>query len=152
MSSNQTPDPDAFRDFEHAGWTSNVSEYEAGFARLTRQAVAPLLDAVNLRHGARLLDVATGPGYVAAAAAARGARALGVDFSAPMVAHARAINPAVEFQEGDAEALSFEDCSLDAVFEIILKAIQSHGNPGDPVTMTRPARPSTRLLCYQNAA
>ena len=74
MSSDQTPDPDAFRDFEHAGWTSNVSEYEAGFARLTRQAVAPLLDAVNLRHGARLLDVAIGPGYVAAAAAARGAR------------------------------------------------------------------------------
>jgi hypothetical protein len=51
MSSNQTPDPDAFRSSEHAGWTSNVSEYEAGFARLTRQAVAPLLDAVNLRHG-----------------------------------------------------------------------------------------------------
>ena len=34
MSSNQTPDPDAFRDFEHAGWTSNVSEYEAAFTRL----------------------------------------------------------------------------------------------------------------------
>ena len=171
MSSNQTPDPGAFRDFEHAGWTSNVSEYEAAFTRLTRQAVAPLLDAVNLRHGARLLDVATGPGYVAAAAAARGARALGVDFSAPMVAHASAINPAVEFQEGDAEALSLEDCSFDAVvmnfgmlhlarperamteaarvlkpggcfaftvwarpeeavgFEIILNAIQTHGNP-----------------------
>jgi hypothetical protein len=63
MPSNQTPDPDAFRDFEHAGWTSNVSEYEAGFARLTRQAVAPLLDAVNLRHGDRLLDVATGPAF-----------------------------------------------------------------------------------------
>ena len=63
MPSNQTPDPDAFRDFEHAGWTSNVSEYEAGFARLTRQAVAPLLDEVNLRHGDRLLDVATGPAF-----------------------------------------------------------------------------------------
>ena len=172
MSSNQTPDPDAFRDFEHAGWTSNVSEYDAAFARVTRQAVGPLLDAVNLRDGARLLDLATGPGYVAAAAAARGARAVGVDFSAPMVAHARTINPAVEFQEGDAEAISFKDGSFEAVvmnfgmlhlsrperamteaarvlkpggcyaftvwakpdeavgFEIILKAIQSHGNPG----------------------
>jgi SAM-dependent methyltransferase len=172
MSSNQTPDPDAFRDFEHAGWTSNVSEYDAAFARVTRQAVGPLLDAVNLRDGARLLDLATGPGYVAAAAAARGARAVGVDFSAPMIAHARTINPAVEFQEGDAEAISFKDGSFDAVvmnfgmlhlsrperamteaarvlkpggcfaftvwakpdeavgFGIILKAIQSHGNPG----------------------
>ena len=42
MSSNQTPDPNTFREFEHAGWTSNVSEYEAAFTRLTRQAVAPL--------------------------------------------------------------------------------------------------------------
>jgi ubiquinone/menaquinone biosynthesis C-methylase UbiE len=172
MSISQSPDPDAFRDFEHAGWTSNVSEYDAAFARVTRQAIGPLLDAVNLRPGARLLDVATGPGYVAAAAAARGAKAVGVDFSAPMVAHARTINPAVEFQEGDAEAISFPDCSFDAVvmnfgmlhlarperamiqaarvlkpggcfaftvwakpeeavgFGIILKAIQSHGNPG----------------------
>jgi ubiquinone/menaquinone biosynthesis C-methylase UbiE len=172
MSSNQTPDPVAFREFEHAGWTSNVSEYEAAFTRVTSQAVGPLLDAVNLRHGSRLLDVATGPGHVAAAAAARGAKALGVDFSAPMVAHARTINPAAEFREGDAEALAFEDRSFDAVvmnfgmlhlarperamteaarvlkpggcfaftvwakpeeamgFGIVLKAIQSHGDPG----------------------
>jgi len=115
MSSNQTPDPDAFRDFEHAGWTSNVSEYDAAFARVTRQAVVPLLVAVNLRDGALLLDVATGPGYVAASAAARGARVVGVDFSAPMVAHARTVNPAVEFQEGDAEAISFPDSTFDAV-------------------------------------
>ena len=36
---------------------------QALIARLTRQAVAPLLDAVNLRHGDRLLDVATGPAF-----------------------------------------------------------------------------------------
>jgi SAM-dependent methyltransferase len=115
MSVSPAPDPDAFRDFEHAGWMSNVSEYEAAFARVTSQAIGPLLDAVDLRHGARLLDVATGPGYVAAAAAARGARAVGIDFSAPMVARARTINPTVEFLEGDAEAISFPDRSFDAV-------------------------------------
>lgn len=115
MSINQAPDPDAFRDFEHAGWTSNVSEYEAAFARITSQAIGPLLDAVDLRHGARMLDVATGPGYVAAAAAERGAKVVGVDFSAPMVARARTIYPTVEFQEGDAEAIPFPDGSFDAV-------------------------------------
>jgi SAM-dependent methyltransferase len=73
------------------------------------------LDAVELRQGSRLLDVASGPGYVAAAAAARGAKVVGVDLSAPMVAHARAVNPTVEFQVGDAEALSFPDCTFDAV-------------------------------------
>ena len=115
MPVNEPPDPNAFRDFEHAGWEINVAEYEDAFARLTSQAIGPLLDAVDLRPGIRLLDVATGPGYVAAAAAARGARAMGIDFSAPMVARARDLNPAVEFQEGDAEELSFPDASFEAV-------------------------------------
>ena len=115
MPVNEAPDPHAFREFEHAGWESNVSEYEDAFARLTSQAIGPLLEAVDLRPEIRLLDIATGPGYVAAAAAARGVRVVGVDFSAPMVARARELNPAVEFQEGDAEALSFADASFDAV-------------------------------------
>jgi ubiquinone/menaquinone biosynthesis C-methylase UbiE len=115
MPGNDASDPIAFRDFEHAGWEINVSEYEDAFARLTRQAIGPLLDAVELRQGIRLLDIATGPGYVAAAAAARGAQVVGVDFSAPMVARARELNPAIEFQEGDAEELSFADASFDAV-------------------------------------
>ena len=100
MSRNQTPDPDAFRDFEHAGWTSNVSEYEAAFTRVTRQAVGPLLDAVDLRHGARMLDVATGPGYVAAAAAARGARALGIDFSRRWLRMPVRSTPPLSFRKG----------------------------------------------------
>jgi len=115
MPINEAPDPNAFRDFEHAGWEINVSEYEDAFARLTRQAIGPLLDAVKLRQGVRLLDIATGPGYVATAAAARGARVVGIDFSGPMVARARELNPAIEFQEGDAEDLSFSDASFDAV-------------------------------------
>ena len=115
MAIDYALDPAAFRDFEHAGWTSNVSEYEAAFARITSQAIGPLLDAVHLRRGARLLDVATGPGYVAAAAAERGARAVGIDFSAMMVARARTVYPAVEFQEGDAEAIAFPDGAFDAV-------------------------------------
>jgi ubiquinone/menaquinone biosynthesis C-methylase UbiE len=115
MPVDEAPDPNAFRDFEHAGWEINVSEYEDAFARLTRQAIGPLLDAVNLRQGVRLLDIATGPGYVATAAAARGARVVGIDFSGPMVARARELNPAIEFQEGDAEELSFSDASFDAV-------------------------------------
>jgi len=115
MAIDHTLDPDAFRNFEHAGWTSNVSEYEAAFARITSQAIGPLLDAVHLRRGSGLLDVATGPGYVAAAAAERGATAVGIDFSASMVARARTVYPAVEFQEGDAEAIAFPDGAFDAV-------------------------------------
>ena len=69
----------AFRDFEHSGWESVVAEYDAAFGRLTTQAIEPLLDAAEARPGARLLDVASGPGYVAGAAAKRGASAVGVD-------------------------------------------------------------------------
>jgi len=115
MATDQSVDAEAFHAFEKSGWESNVSEYDAAFARLTTQAAGALLDAVKTRSGARLLDVATGPGYVAAAAAARGAAVTGIDFSAPMIAHARRINPGIEFYEGDAEALSFPDNGFDAV-------------------------------------
>src|SRR5262249_50331937 len=61
------------------------------------------------------LDVACGPGHIAAAAARRGARVTGVDFSAPMLAEARRHHPDLEFNEGDAEALPLGDATMDAV-------------------------------------
>ena len=63
----------------------------------------------------RVLDVATGPGYVAGAAAQRGATVVAVDFSSSMVAEARRRHPKIPFYEGDAEALSFPDRAFDAV-------------------------------------
>ena len=68
-----------------------------------------------MRPGARTLDVASGPGYAAAAAAARGARVAALDFSSAMVELARSQNPEIEFREGDAEALPFPEGSFDAV-------------------------------------
>lgn len=112
---SQPVDPSAFRAFEHAGWEKLPERYHDAFADLTTQAIEPLLNAVAVRSGMRLLDVATGPGYVAAAAAQRGASVVGVDFSAAMVAEARRRYPAVDFQEGDAEALPFPDGSFDAM-------------------------------------
>jgi ubiquinone/menaquinone biosynthesis C-methylase UbiE len=61
------------------------------------------------------LDVACGPGYVAAQAAERGAQATGIDFSAAMVEEARKRFPAVEYIEGDATKLGFRDSTFDAV-------------------------------------
>jgi ubiquinone/menaquinone biosynthesis C-methylase UbiE len=104
----------SFREFEHAGWERIVAEYDNAFGRLTTQAIEPLLDSVGAGHGTRLLDIATGPGYVAAAAAKRGAVVTGVDFSVPMVNEAKRRHAAVEFREGDAEALLFRDESFDA--------------------------------------
>jgi ubiquinone/menaquinone biosynthesis C-methylase UbiE len=111
----RTPEPRGFREFEHAGWEAIPARYDDGFADLTPQAAGPLLDAAGIRRGMDVLDMATGPGYVAAAAGARGARVVGIDFSAAMVERARRRHPDVEFSEGDAEDLDFDDYSFDAV-------------------------------------
>src|SRR6266581_2768669 len=128
------PDPVAFRALEHAGWQGAARHYDDAFGSLTRQAVDPLLDSAKVRAGARTLDVASGPGYAAAAAAARGARVAALDFSSAMAELARSQNPELDFREGDAEALPFPEGSFDAVgFGIILDAIRKHGNPDVPL-------------------
>jgi ubiquinone/menaquinone biosynthesis C-methylase UbiE len=108
-------DPQSFRRFEHQGWQEIATRYHDGFAAVTTQSTIPLLEAARVTKGTRVLDVATGPGYVAATAAALGAAATGVDFSSEMVGEARSRYPSVDFREGDAEALSFADASFDAV-------------------------------------
>ena len=105
----------AFHDFELAGWERAAAFYADAFGGLTSQAAGALLDAVGATQGTSLLDVASGPGFVAAAAAQRGAHVTGLDFSAAMVAAARLRSPAIDFREGDAEALPFEASSFDAV-------------------------------------
>lgn len=105
----------AFHDFEHAQWDGAVDAYHAGWGGLTAQAIPPMLDVLGVAAGTRLLDVASGPGYLAARAAAHGAEAVGLDFSAAMVERARALHPSVVFQEGEAEELPFGDAAFDAV-------------------------------------
>jgi len=92
-------DSDRFREFEHSGWQSIPAGYHEAFGSLTSQAIGPLLDAVGAKKGVKLLDIASGPGYVAAAAARRGALVLGIDFSAAMVEKARQVHPGVDSLE-----------------------------------------------------
>ena len=112
---NPPIDPEAFRAFEHEGWERIPQRYHNAFASLTTQMTTPLLDAVGVTTGVHLLDVATGPGYAAAAAAKRGAEVVGIDFAPAMVAEARRRYPTVDFREGDAEDLPFPEASFDAV-------------------------------------
>ncbi|HMF12150.1 MAG TPA: methyltransferase domain-containing protein [Gemmataceae bacterium] len=107
----------SFHELEQAGWeqASVVSAYHEHLATVTAQSVVPLLDAAGVCKGSRILDVATGPGFVAAAAAQRGADAIGIDFSSAQVRMARELHPLVRFEQADAEALPFEPDSFDAV-------------------------------------
>ena len=77
--------------------------------------VEPLLDAVEVRAADRVVDVATGAGIVAAAAARRGASTIGLDFSAEQLRRARADHPAIAVARADAGALPLTSSSVDAV-------------------------------------
>lgn len=107
-------EPEKFRNFEHAGWENIPGGYHEAFGSLTTQAIEPLLDALRLKKGMSFLDIASGPGYVAEAAAKRGATVLGVDFSPAMIAHARQLHSGIEFREGDAEKLPLGNGLFDA--------------------------------------
>lgn len=107
----------SFRAFEQAGWEDPgvVVGYHERLSGVTTQSTNDLLDAAEVRNGSYVLDVATGAGYVAGAAAQRGADTVGVDFSAAQLQMARDRYPAVRFEYADAEALPFDPDTFDAV-------------------------------------
>jgi trans-aconitate methyltransferase len=76
---------------------------------------AGLVELLDPRPGERVLDVGCGTGELTKAIADRGARAVGIDASAEMIAEARRRFPALEFSITDARALSV-DAPFDAVF------------------------------------
>lgn len=106
---------DAFHEFERAGWERVAADYHRFFAELTTRFIEPLLAAGGVAANCRVLDVATGPGYVAAAAEQRGATAIGIDFAEAAVALARRQYPGIAFQTGDAEELPFPVSQFDTV-------------------------------------
>jgi ubiquinone/menaquinone biosynthesis C-methylase UbiE len=78
-----------------------------------------LAEAADLRAGERVLDVATGSGNTALAAARRWCTATGVDFVPALVVRARERSAAeglpATFLDGDAESLPCDDGAFDAV-------------------------------------
>ena len=79
------------------------------------QRGAALLDLLDPKPGERILDLGCGTGDIASAIAGRGARVLGVDASAAMVASARERFPSLDFRQADAAELPFRG-EFDAVF------------------------------------
>ena len=107
-------DVDAFNRFEAEGWEARAGTY--GFLRpLTGRAIGTLLAAVGAGHGKQVLDIGCGPGDLAAAAAALGADAAGIDVAPSMVRRAALANPSIPFRVGSFEAIPGGDAAFDAL-------------------------------------
>ena len=115
MRIQRSSEPEAFLTFERANWNAVINAYDRLFTALTAQTVDPLIEAAGVSAGARVLDVCSGQGVLAAAAVARGAKVSGIDFAAEAIAIARLNVPNAEFQEGDAQALPYPSDTFDCV-------------------------------------
>jgi len=101
---------------QQATWSSGDYAVVGTTLQITGEA---LCEAVDLRAGERVLDVACGNGNAALAAARRFARVTGVDYVPALLARAGARAAAgglaLDLREGDAEALPFPDGAFDVV-------------------------------------
>ena len=81
-----------------------------------------LCEAVDLRAGHAVLDVACGSGNVALSAARRNCEAIGIDYVPELIERARARAAAegltARFEVADCEAIPFPDASFDRVISI----------------------------------
>jgi SAM-dependent methyltransferase len=89
--------------------------YHRNLGEVTTGCIPELIRAAGVIAGHKVLDVACGAGYVAAAARYRGAEAIGVDFSEAQVRLAEQTYPDLRFIQGDAENLPFDAGEFDAV-------------------------------------
>ncbi|WP_240700187.1 class I SAM-dependent methyltransferase [Sphingomonas gei] len=100
-------------------WNEMAKHYEETAHPFTAPFAEAALARIEVTPQTRLLDVATGTGALALAAAWAGAQVLATDFSAGMVARVTAHGlPNLEGRTMDGQALDLPDASFDAVFSI----------------------------------
>jgi ubiquinone/menaquinone biosynthesis C-methylase UbiE len=113
---NAKPDLAALKTRQHAAWSSG----DYAIVGTTLQIVGEeLCEALDLRAGQTVLDVAAGNGNVTLAAARRWCEVVSTDFVPSLLERgqlrANAEGLTVEFKVADAEALPFADGGFDAV-------------------------------------
>jgi len=136
-----TPDLEAVKRRQQAMWSSG--DYQMVATQI--QVVAELLmEALDVHSSERVLDVATGSGNAALAAARRGTEVVGVDYVPALLDRARLRTRAegleASFVEGDAEALPFDNASFDVVSSVfgVMFAPNQERAAAELVRVTRP--------------
>jgi SAM-dependent methyltransferase len=136
MTPAQTPDLTSIKGRQQKVWSSG------DYARIGNLLVIMgerLCEAVDVRPGQKVLDVATGSGNTAISAARRSSMATGVDYVPELIEQARGRARAegldVAFEVGDAENLPYPDASFDVVLStlgVMFAPDQGEGSPGAP--------------------
>jgi ubiquinone/menaquinone biosynthesis C-methylase UbiE len=139
------PDLKAVKGRQQAAWSSG----DYAVVGTTLQIVGEdLCEALDLRGGEKVLDVAAGNGNAALAAARRWCEVTATDYVPALLERARERADAerldIEFREADAEALPFEDGGFDAVvstFGVMFTPDQERA----AAEMVRVCRPGGRI-------
>ena len=116
----EVPDANALKERQVKIWTAGE------YARIGNPIAIMgelLCEAVDLRSGDTVLDVATGSGNTAISAARRFCDVTGMDLAPESIEHARrraeAEGMEITFEVGDAEELPYDDASFDVVLSTI---------------------------------
>lgn len=119
-ATTELPPLEALKGKQHVVWSSG--DYNK-IAAITVPVSETLVELAPPQPGARVLDVATGTGHAALAAARRFADVTAIDYVSTLVDIARrrteAEGLAIDIREADAEQLPFDDESFDVVYSAI---------------------------------
>jgi SAM-dependent methyltransferase len=120
MTTPQTPDLTTIKGRQKKAWSAG----DYGKVGVTLTIMAELLaEAADLKPGQKVLDVASGNGNASLAAARRFGDVTAIDYVPMLLEEARkraeAEGLSIDFREGDAEELPFEDSSFDAVLSTL---------------------------------
>src|SRR4051812_43129103 len=135
------PDFAAVKERQQKTWASG--DFSVVAARIVFQA-EHLCETADVQAGWHVLDVATGSGNAAIAAARRGCEAVGVDYVPALLERGRIRAAAehldVRFVEGDAEELRFPDASFDSVLSVygVMFAPDHHRAAAELARVCRP--------------
>jgi ubiquinone/menaquinone biosynthesis C-methylase UbiE len=145
QASIETVDFEAVKRQQQATWASGDYSQIGTTLLITSEL---LCEAAGLQAGERVLDIATGNGNTALAAARRGAEVIAIDYVPELLERGRlraaADGLAIDFREGDLERLPFAEGS----FDLVLSTFGVMFSPGQEQAadeLLRVCRPGGRI-------